>query len=75
MSGSVAEWTADCWVDSYSGAPRDGSARDRSGCEQRTLRGGSWRNEADYLRSASRFFYDASVRYLVNGFRVAASVN
>ena len=25
--------------------------------------------------AASRFFYDASVRYLVNGFRVAAELN
>ncbi len=74
MNGGVAEWTADCWNNSYTGAPRDGSARNRSDCAQRVLRGGSWRNEADYLRSAARFFYDADVRYLVNGFRVAASV-
>ncbi len=70
-SGSVWEWTADCWNKSHDGAPRDGSARSRSDCRQRVLRGGSWRNEPDYLRSASRFNYDANVRYLVNGFRVA----
>ena len=71
-SGSVWEWTADCWTKSHDGAPRDGSARDNPDCRQRVLRGGSWRNEPDYLRSASRFNYDANVRYLVNGFRVAA---
>lgn len=70
-SGSVWEWTADCWNKSHDGAPRDGSVRNRSDCRQRVLRGGSWRNEPDYLRSASRFNYDANVRYLVNGFRVA----
>lgn len=75
MNGGVAEWTADCWVNSYDGAPRDGSAWEQGRCAQRVLRGGSWRNEAAYLRSASRFFYDASVRYLVNGFRVAAELN
>ena len=75
MNGGVAEWTADCWLKSYEGAPKDGRARQQDRCSQRVLRGGSWRNEAAYLRSASRFFYDASVRYLVNGFRVAADLN
>lgn len=70
-SGSVWEWTADCWSKSHDGAPRDGSVRSNSDCRQRVLRGGSWRNEPEYLRSASRFNYDANVRYLVNGFRVA----
>ena len=75
MNGGVAEWTADCWQNSYEGAPRDGSAVDGDQCAQRVLRGGSWRNDAAYLRSSSRFFYDANVRYLVNGFRVAAELN
>lgn len=70
-SGSVWEWTADCWSKSHDGAPRDGSVRDSADCRQRVLRGGSWRNEPAYLRSTSRFNYDANVRYLVNGFRVA----
>ncbi|WP_282609182.1 SUMF1/EgtB/PvdO family nonheme iron enzyme [Pelagibius sp. Alg239-R121] len=72
-SGSVWEWTADCWTKSHDGAPRDGSVRNSADCRQRVLRGGSWRNEPAYLRSASRFNYDANVRYLVNGFRVAVS--
>lgn len=75
MNGGVAEWTADCWLKSYEGAPSNGRARQENRCSQRVLRGGSWRNESSYLRSASRFFYDASVRYLVNGFRVAADLN
>ncbi len=70
-SGSVWEWTADCWSKSHDGAPRDGSVRESADCRQRVLRGGSWRNEPEYLSSASRFNYDANVRYLVNGFRVA----
>ncbi len=74
-SGSVWEWTADCWSKSHDGAPRDGSVRDNSDCRQRVLRGGSWRNEPDYLRSTSRFNYDANVRYLVNGFRVAVGAD
>jgi formylglycine-generating enzyme required for sulfatase activity len=70
MSGSVWEWVEDCWFDNYKGAPADGSARDRKNCQSRVLRGGSWRNDADYARSASRFTYDNDVRYVLNGFRV-----
>ena len=71
MNGGVAEWTGDCWFKDFAGAPADGSARNKPNCRQRVLKGGSWRNGADYLRSAARNFYDASVRYKVNGLRVA----
>jgi formylglycine-generating enzyme required for sulfatase activity len=75
MNGSVWEWVADCWFDDYEGAPGDGSARDRKNCQSRVLRGGSWRNDASYARSASRFNYDHDVRYVLNGFRVARTMN
>ena len=45
MSGSVWEWTADCWHDNYSGAPTDGSAwTTGESCSwgSRVARGGSW---------------------------------
>jgi formylglycine-generating enzyme required for sulfatase activity len=74
MNGSVWEWVADCWFDSYKGAPNDGSARDRKDCQSRVLRGGSWRNDASYARSAGRFTYDHDVRYVLNGFRVVRSM-
>ena len=73
MSGGVAEWTADCWVKDHRDRPGDGSARDKTSCQQRVLRGGSWRDDASYLRAASRLYYDASVQYVVNGFRVAVT--
>ncbi len=73
MNGSVAEWTADCWQNSYENVPADGSSFAEPACQQRVLRGGSWRSSVpDFLTSTSRFFYDASVRYVANGFRVAA---
>ena len=74
-SGSVWEWVADCWYDNYKDAPTDGSARTRNPCFSRVLRGGSWRNDASYARSASRFTYDNDVRYVLNGFRVARAMN
>jgi formylglycine-generating enzyme required for sulfatase activity len=74
MNGSVWEWVADCWFDTYKGAPKDGSARQRSNCQSRVLRGGSWRNDASYARSASRFTYDHDVRYVLNGFRIVRAM-
>jgi formylglycine-generating enzyme required for sulfatase activity len=73
-SGGVWEWVADCWYSTHSGAPRDGSSRDKSDCREYVIRGGAWRNDSTYVHAASRFKYDAYVRYLLNGFRVARSV-
>jgi formylglycine-generating enzyme required for sulfatase activity len=75
MNGSVWEWVADCWHNSYAGAPSDGSVWDQQNCRVRVLRGGSWRNDPTYVRSASRFKYDADVRYTANGFRVAKTLD
>jgi formylglycine-generating enzyme required for sulfatase activity/class 3 adenylate cyclase len=71
MTGGVAQWVADCWHKDYQGAPRDGSSWEAPNCRERVLRGGSWRNDASYLRASSRNRYDPGVRYLAHGFRVA----
>lgn len=71
MNGSVWEWVADCWHSTYKGAPDDGRAWDEPNCRARVIRGGSWREGADYMLSSTRFKYDASVRHSQNGFRVA----
>lgn len=53
--GNVWQWTADCWHDSYVGAPRDGSAWTSKGdCPKHVLRGGSWDNTPLFVRSAAR---------------------
>jgi formylglycine-generating enzyme required for sulfatase activity len=71
MNGSVWEWVADCWHSSYKGAPADGRVWDDPSCSVRVIRGGSWREGAAYMQSATRFKYSASVRQSQNGFRVA----
>jgi formylglycine-generating enzyme required for sulfatase activity len=71
MAGNAAEWVEDCWHDGFKGAPADGSAWVEPACQERVLRGGSFANDATYVRAASRFHYDADVRYYANGFRVA----
>ena len=70
MAGNAAEWVEDCWSEGYRGAPADGSASVKPGCRERVIRGGSYNNDARYLRSAARFKYDYNVRYPSNGFRV-----
>lgn len=74
-SGGVAEWTADCWSRTHDGASPDGRARAGGACAQRVLRGGSWRNPAAEVTSASRLGYDVGVRYHTNGFRVARDLD
>lgn len=71
MLGGVAQWTADCWFPNYQGAPADGAPRDLKGCDKRVLRGGSFRNGHDDVTVTARNNYDQSVRYQLNGFRVA----
>jgi len=70
MNGGVWEWTADCWHNSYQGAPADGHAWDSPACEMRVIRGGSWREGGNYMLSATRFKYSAGVRQSQDGFRV-----
>ena len=74
MNGGVWEWVEDCWHKDYDGAPTDGSAWTSSDCRENVIRGGAWRNDSTYAHSASRFTYDTSVRYILNGFRVAKTL-
>jgi formylglycine-generating enzyme required for sulfatase activity len=71
MAGNAWQWTADCYHDSYNGAPSDGSAW-TTGCGDRVVRGGFWGNGPEILRAAQReWFNGASNRF---GFRVARTL-
>lgn len=71
MLGNVWEWTADCYHSNYEGAPIDGSARPGAASCGRVLRGGSWSDQADWLRSATRNWFDAADRFDYIGLRLA----
>lgn len=76
VHGNVTEWVADCWHPNYSGAPSDGSAwqSDAGGdCKERTIRGGSFMNGADFLRSAHHRVA-TDIREVSIGFRLAQSL-
>ena len=77
MHGNVREWVEDCYVDTYTGAPTDGSARD-TGCGSRiraVLRGGAWRNNSRSLRSAYRYTSGPSASNRFGGFRLVQDLN
>ncbi len=57
--GNTWEWLADCWNETYAGAPADGSAWTKGDCSKRVMRGGSWSNLPAFIRSAARSRGDA----------------
>jgi formylglycine-generating enzyme required for sulfatase activity len=74
MSGNVWELVEDCWHQNYEGAPSDGSAwlRGAGGdCDRRMVRGGSWSNVPELLRSSSRTRDYIVVYRSTVGFRLA----
>jgi len=74
MLGNVANWIEDCYVESYSGTPTDGSPNTSGDCESRVVRGGSWVNNLRSVRAANRYFNDPINRNSFFGFRLARTI-
>ena len=72
--GNAAEWMADCWNDTYQGAPGDGSAGASGLCNVHPVRGGSWASDPSALRSAARVGLAVDTRRNDLGFRVATTL-
>ena len=75
MAGNVWEWLQDCYDESYRGAPDDGAARTSCTDERRVLRGGSWDNSPQYLRSAFRGRISPASRHSNIGVRLAQDLD
>ncbi|OGT31991.1 MAG: hypothetical protein A2W28_11780 [Gammaproteobacteria bacterium RBG_16_51_14] len=54
MSGNVREWVADSWHDGYSGADTNSAAYNSDDTNLRVVRGGSYQDSAEALRSGAR---------------------
>jgi sulfatase modifying factor 1 len=73
VTGNVAEWVEDCYVNNYVNASPSGAAMTRGDCARRVVRGGSWRDRPEALRIASRSRIGQATRDAGIGFRVAVS--
>jgi formylglycine-generating enzyme required for sulfatase activity len=71
MQGNVWEWVQDCWHDSYSGAPSNGSPWLSGDCQRRVVRGGAFNRERTFMRSATRYWIVGQLRSALAGFRIA----
>jgi formylglycine-generating enzyme required for sulfatase activity len=74
MIGNVLEWTQDCWNESYSGAPADGSPWEKGDCGRRVVRGGSWYISLEIARAAYRNMNGPAIRDINLGFRLARTL-
>jgi formylglycine-generating enzyme required for sulfatase activity len=75
MPGNVREWVADTWQPDYRGGPADGRPRQDGDPGRRVVRGGSYRDPADRLRSAARQPLPAAARDAQTGFRVVLDLS
>jgi formylglycine-generating enzyme required for sulfatase activity len=74
VHGNVWEWTEDSYHDSYDWASVDGSAWTRGDCSRRVVRGGSWLDGPENLRSAGRSWITSDNRFHSLGFRVGRTL-
>ena len=74
MYGNVWEWVEDCYHENYNEAPKNGLAWTTGDCSQRVIRGGSWVDDPQDLRSAIRNGYSTVLRLYVLGFRVGRTL-
>ena len=72
--GNVWEWTQDCKSENYEGVPSDGRSWESEACDRRVIRGGSWSDDLDNIRSGNRGWANTDHRDYTLGFRVARTI-
>ena len=71
LFGNAEEWVLDCWSETYRNAPNSGIANTSGDCDRRVVRGGSWFNGVDAIRSTARAADETKARTSTRGFRIA----
>jgi len=74
MHGNALEWVRDCYRDSYSDAPTDGSSVSETSDCLRVLRSGAWSYGPRVLRSSDRYEMPPGDRINILGFRIARTL-
>ncbi len=75
MPGNVAQWTEDCWHESYAKAPIDTAPRLDGNCTERELRGMSWASPPADARLSYRTHSAADYRSSSLGFRIVRDLD
>ncbi len=68
--GNIAEWVADCWHETYTGAPADGGVWEGGDCIYRIARGGAYSSPPQSIRHAKRDRYKSDQTYDHIGIRL-----
>jgi formylglycine-generating enzyme required for sulfatase activity len=71
VHGNVNEWVTDCWRDAYPGTAANGAAWTAANCGRHVVRGGSWDDGPQLLRSAARSGFYPAYRANTIGLRIA----
>ena len=69
MLGNVSEWTCSAYEENYNGSEQ--RCAPKNDARSRVLRGGSWSDSPEGVRSADRFRSTAAFRFDVVGFRLS----
>lgn len=76
MIGNIWEWTEDCFIVGYEGAPTDGSVwYEPDNCERLIVRGGGWYSRNWFMRPAGRSREPAEYRSTTLGLRVVREID
>jgi formylglycine-generating enzyme required for sulfatase activity len=73
MSGNVWEWVADYYIDNYYATSPRANPQGPFTSKYRVIRGGSWRDFSDFLRTTRRNYDLPAGRFNHIGFRCAQS--
>lgn len=74
MAGNVREWVLDSWTDGYQAASRDGSPYQNKKEPNGIVRGGSYADNKDPLRSSARQQLPDKTKDVYTGFRLVRDV-